>query len=98
MKTPSFNPGDSVIIIEDEEKLLKLQKNHGEWNPASRIYLGQEGIIRKVNPNKDVQVEVGDTILTLNPLSLQSLTDTVSPTGLNVLERAVEIYEISSEL
>ena len=72
----SFYPGDAVRVIDNEWTIQDLQRDHGGWDPARRKALGQEGIVRKVYPNGDVEVEVGDATWTFNPLCLKLLEDT----------------------
>ena len=67
----SFQPGDGVRVLDDEQSLRDLQKDHGGWVTAMAKSLGQEGIVRKVYPDKDVRVEVGGATWTFNPLCLK---------------------------
>ena len=67
----SFQPGDAVRVLDDEQSLRDLQKDHGGWVTAMAKSLGQEGIVRKVYPDKDVRVEVGGATWTFNPLCLK---------------------------
>ena len=58
-------------VLDDESSLRDLQKDHGGWVTAMAKSLGQEGVVRKVYPDKDVRVEVGGATWTFNPLCLK---------------------------
>ncbi|XP_071147139.1 E3 ubiquitin-protein ligase MIB2-like [Mytilus edulis] len=66
-KVEVFSSGEFVKIMEEYDKVQKLQNGHGDWNDLTRKSLGKKGEVKSVNVDGDVKVKFGEVSLTFNP-------------------------------
>ncbi|XP_070207241.1 E3 ubiquitin-protein ligase MIB2-like isoform X2 [Littorina saxatilis] len=66
-KVQMFGELDKVKIVEDEQQVKELQKNHGEWTDVMRQTLGKTGQVLKVYSDGDLRVQVEGQVWTFNP-------------------------------
>jgi len=73
----SFGVGDTVRISSDLERVIELQKGHGEWINAMAPTLGKVGEVKRVLPTNDLKVEVAGKIWTFNSECVSKVDTTV---------------------
>ncbi|XP_071109275.1 E3 ubiquitin-protein ligase MIB2-like isoform X1 [Haliotis cracherodii] len=70
-KVHMFTQDDVVKIVENEQQVKELQKDHGEWTDTMRNTLGKLGRVLKVYTDGDLRVNVEGQTWTFNPLCCQ---------------------------
>ncbi|XP_038075224.1 E3 ubiquitin-protein ligase MIB2-like isoform X1 [Patiria miniata] len=53
----TFNVGDKVKVILEEEVLKAMQEGHGGWNPKMAEYIGKVGFVHRVTERGDIRVQ-----------------------------------------
>ncbi|XP_048238902.1 E3 ubiquitin-protein ligase MIB2-like [Haliotis rufescens] len=66
-KLPRLAVGDTVQILNDEQKVRQLQEDHGGWLDDIKPYLGKKGRIAKIDSDGDVAVSFGLRTWLFNP-------------------------------
>lgn len=61
-------------LINDKEKVKRLQKGHGEWNESLSILLGVSGKVKSIYADGDLKVKMFGTTVTLNPDCVEKVT------------------------
>ncbi|XP_074653934.1 E3 ubiquitin-protein ligase MIB2-like [Tubulanus polymorphus] len=88
-KVQQFNVGDIVRVIDDQNLVKKLQKDHGEWTDQMKNALGRSGRVIKVYTDGDIRVQVSGHTWTFNPsccdLEPLDINKSVSHTSLGAL-------------
>ena len=62
--------GDRVKVIDDERRLIELQRDHGGWIEGMASIVGQEGVVKRVFDDQDLKVEIAGRGWTFNPVAL----------------------------
>ncbi|XP_073976711.1 E3 ubiquitin-protein ligase mind bomb 2 isoform X2 [Rhodnius prolixus] len=70
--------GDLVKVSSDKDAVIALQKGHGEWIHVMSCILGKTGKVVKVYSDGDLRVSLEGQIWTLNPLSVQLVSEGTS--------------------
>ncbi|XP_053379617.1 E3 ubiquitin-protein ligase MIB2-like isoform X2 [Mercenaria mercenaria] len=80
-KISTISAGDTVKIIQDQNKMKKLQVGHGGWQQAFVSILGATGRVVRVSDSKDAIVKVAGETFVLNQscLVLQQHAEEVAP-------------------
>ncbi len=69
-KITSFSVGDIVQVQNDYAMVKELQKGHGEWVEVMKDILGKTGTIIKIYSDNDLRINFGNSVWTMNPLSV----------------------------
>ncbi|XP_071946064.1 E3 ubiquitin-protein ligase MIB2-like isoform X3 [Antedon mediterranea] len=56
-KKNTFNVGDKVKVVLQEDILKAMQEGHGGWNPKMAEYIGKVGVVHRVTDRGDIRVQ-----------------------------------------
>ncbi|XP_040581824.1 E3 ubiquitin-protein ligase MIB2 isoform X1 [Lepeophtheirus salmonis] len=70
VKVTMFTIGTIVRIINDCDKVRRLQEGHGDWIESMKSVIGKMGRVVKVYPDRDVRVSIMGNTWTFNPTCL----------------------------
>ncbi|XP_033102784.1 E3 ubiquitin-protein ligase MIB2-like isoform X3 [Anneissia japonica] len=56
-KKNTFNVGDKVKVVLQQDILKAMQEGHGGWNPKMAEYIGKIGVVHRVTERGDIRVQ-----------------------------------------
>ncbi|CAI9741122.1 Hypothetical predicted protein [Octopus vulgaris] len=70
-----FDIGDTVMIIDDIQKVKEYQDGHGGWSKIMETILGEKAEVKLVLPNDDLLVLMPGSMWRLNPKCCENVSD-----------------------